>query len=279
MEYNNIDILSLLISATALIFSLAFGIKNYSLVRRQIQDLDNSNAPNPQIQEIKFYKSNPNVTDLTAENYCRIAVDRPQIPNKILTLNGRIKTFYSEQINDGQVKAFISECNNNKNSVYLTYLYDTPHICCNHSSQNNYSFIIEYSNVIISLHNFGAIASAFRVNSIDITLSENHSISILGKENNIISITPDQNKTLTLVFDEVVEDVNDSICGMTEVQYDSLPDGDSYNILYYRLSGKIIKYHKLKLKCTFWNAFNVPYEYIFILENNGDYFTTKTIRL
>lgn len=254
--------------------------KNQALIERQIKNIDNSFAPNPHVQKLMYSKSNIDAKELKDANYCRIAVNIPVNLIPTLSLGNKIKVFKSTDISDGQIAAFISECMKRKECVYLTYLEDTPHICFNHARDNNLPFIIEYSNVIIDFHNYGADASAFKLNSMKVTLNDGNVIERFGPPNNIISITPEQNKSFSLIFDEIVENVDDSICKISEETYSNFPDnkGKPKNLLYYRLVGEVIRYNKIELDCTFYNNYNTPYDYILSLENNSDYFITKTIR-
>ena len=205
--------------------------------------------------------------------YCRIKSGNS---NSNISLDGNIAVFDAENkmIEDGfieEIKSHIGE-----NNTYFTYFGEKPYLIINHAFDKK-RFIVDHSNTIIKLHNYGAKISSLSIESFiahyrinDVTKK----ISFYGDINSKITLSPEENDQFVLFFDEVTTDLNNSLCQMNPSNYAVMPE--YMNLLRTHMTQNWLNYEKLEIKFHCWDLFNNETISKITIEYNGHFFISTT---
>ena len=261
--------LSIILSTLSLIVSFILCFVTFKTYNAQLKQIKNQELPNFKILSIDAIKSYPNNNpSLYDGSYCRIIKGEPI---KEHTLNGNLAVFdcQNEQIEPGFIEEIESHIG--KNETYFTYFGTKPYLMIVHASSKE-RYIVDHSNVIITLHNYGAKISALSIKSFTAyyNLEQNiNPITFQGDINKKITLSPDENDNFVLYFDEVTTDLNNSLCQITPDAYITSPD-------YMNLLRTHMVKNELEIKFHCWDLFNNETDFKITIEYNGDFFISDT---
>ncbi len=262
-----------IIPALSLIVSIVLCLFSVMIYSAQFKQIENQNLPNLKIISVISNKSHPSDSSLYDGKYCRIYSGES---TSNLSLDGLMPIFDAEdeQIEEGfidEIKAHIGE-----NDTYFTYFGFQPYLIINHaSSQEN--FIIDHSNVKITLHNYGAKISALSIESLTVYFKSNiatEPLTFYGNKDNKITLSPTENEELVLFLDEVTTNLNNSLCEISPSLYSSMPE--SYDLLRTHMVENRLRYDKLEIVVHCWDLYNNETTSNIVFEYNGNFFISFT---
>lgn len=268
------EYISLLISILSFLASLAVYFITYRTYSAQLKQMHNKELPNFKIiaveSHINHQTENISVYDGV---YCRIYSGES---TSNISLNENLAVFdaQKENIEDGfieEIKSHIGE-----NNTYFTYFGGKPYLIINHALSKE-RFIIDHSNVIIKLHNYGATISALSIESFIAHYKSNDAIQKIifnGNIENKITLSPEENNEFVLFFDEVTTDLNNSLCQISPSIYPMLPE--YMDLLRTHMVQNRLNYNKLEIKLHCWDLFNNKTIFKITIEYNGNFFISTT---
>lgn len=263
---------SFIISVISLIFSIVLCIVTVILYLKQYKQIQKQNLPNLRIISVISDKSD-STSSINDGTYCRIFSGESEIN---LSLNGQMAVFDAkdEKIEEG----FIDEIQSHigKNDTYFTYFGLQPYLIINHATSKE-NFIIDHSNVKITLHNYGATINSMAIDSLTVYYKPNMNIepfTFYGDINNKITLSPDENNEFVLFLDEVTTNLNNSLCKTSPSQYQGLPK--SCNLLRTHMVENKLQYDKLEIIVHCWDLYNNETISKITFEYNGNFFVSST---
>ncbi|WP_304528276.1 hypothetical protein [Romboutsia ilealis] len=182
--------------------------------------------------------------------------------------------YKDEKIENGFIKEIESHIGNNE--TYFTYFGSHPYLMIVHASSKE-RYIVDHSNVIIKLHNYGATISALSIESFTVYYTPKQNIEPItfqGDINKKITLSPEENDNFVLHFDEVTTDLSNSLCQITAISYKN--SSDYMTLLRTHMIENDLKYDKLEIKFHCWDLFNNKTILKITIEYNGDFFISNT---
>lgn len=272
------QLINLILPAISAIFTGIVCFITYRTYNEQFKQMRNAKLPNLKILSVESYKSKYGSSDsLYDDKYCRMFYGESTAN---ISLDDNIATFDLEkpevcaQIEDGFIEEIQSHIG--KNNAYFTYFGSKPYIIINHAS-NKESFIIDHSNVKITLHNYGAIISAISIESVIVFSNPGMNIDPLkfdGDKENKISLSPNDNKEFVLFLDEVTTNLNNSLCEMSASTYRNCPE--AFDLLRAHMAKNRLNYNKMEVKFCCWDMYNNETLSKVTFEYNGNFFISYT---
>lgn len=285
MNFEIIDFnyISLILSILTLIFvgkTYFVTRKTYDAefeqIRTNLEQINKQKLPYLKLLSVDTYKSKYNSSDSVYDGkYCRIF--KGESITKI-SLNESMAIFDVEDPDSKIENGFIDEIKSHigKNDAYFTYFGAKPYLILNHAS-NRDRFIIDHSNVVLTLHNYGATINAMSVKKIVIYYKPEMNIeptTFHGNDKNKISLSPNENEEFVLFLDEVTTDLNNSLCQMSASTYINTPE--SFNLLRTHMVTNRLNYNKLEVTLSCWDIFDIKTLLLITFEYNGDFFISST---
>lgn len=242
----------------------------YRTYDAQFKQIKNQELPNLKILSINSIKSDTSKSpSLYDGSYCRI-VKGSTISKEIIPEFD----FNNEQIERGFINEIESHIGNSE--TYFTYFGNNPYLMITHASSKE-NFIVDHSNVVIKLHNYGSTISALSIESFTAYYkpeSNIEPITFQGNINNKITLTPEENENFVLHFDEVTTDLNNSLCKIKQEDYVNIPN--DINLLKTHMTENMLQYNKLEIKLHCWDLFNNETVFKITIEHNGNFFISYT---
>lgn len=274
---KNLGLTSLIISIISLIFLGLTYFTTHKTYNAQLKQIQNQELPNLRILSVESHKSHYNSSDSIYDGkYCRIFYGDASSVN--ISLNENIAVFDANNPNTEIESGFIDEVKSHigDNNAYFTYFGTKPYLILNHAS-NHDRFIIDHSNVKLTLHNYGAKISALSIKEIIVHYKSEMNVEptiFYGNDKNKISLSPDENDKFILYLDEVTTDLNNSLCQMSESTYINSPE--SFDLLRAHMVTNRLNYDKLEVKFRCWDMFNNETILKITFEYNGNFFVSST---
>lgn len=269
-----ISVLSLSISVLACIAAYIVCYVTFRTYNAQLRQLNKQELPNLKILAIDVLKNMPGQPPSVKNGeYCRI-VKGESTSDYTLKGNMPIFDFQNEDIEYGFIEEIESHVG--KNDAYFTYFAEKPYLMIVHASDKN-RFIVDHSNVIIRLHNYGTTISALSIESFIAYYKREYGIppiTFFGDINNKITLSPEANGSFSLYFDEVTTDLNNSLCQMSASTYVELPP--NMDLLRTHMIENRLKYDKLEIIFHCWDLFNNETVSKITIEYNGNFFISTT---
>ena len=226
-------------------------VKEHSKKMEQMQM-----EPAPLIRNIYFKKS---LNGFDVNSHMRLFWGNLNINNLSLENQIHVKRLNNNDIID---QIIITECQNYKNRVYFTNIYDKLSFVCNIMESDNCG-ILEYCSTRIKFRNCRNIIVGVKANFFKIIDKDNKSYEIKGIEKEK-SITILEDTEIDIIVCFAITDLGGSLCVSDIDIYRSLPD-EEVDALIKAFDNLYLKYKSLILNCTFTTMEREKYTYDIII--------------
>lgn len=255
----NLEIMECAVSIISFVFSAIIAVLMYKISKNQTQFLEKTeiNKNTPYLFPVK--------DSFEKNKWIRYYYGGVTLPDLIPS-----EAYH--QLTESQ-KEFIDDCGRHKKEAYFYYLDKAVLLVLNGNSGMP-SIIVEHNNAAITLKNFGALISKVHIDYVKIYFADGTEKHYKGVANNFYTDVILPNGEVTIVLDEVVNDIRDSSCQINRQIYESLDDYD----LFHSSASISLKYDKYTIGLSVWNQYDEKFKFDIIIEKVGQQFQREVIK-
>lgn len=176
-----------------------------------------------------------------------------------------------EDLDDFEQK-FLDDCKNHKDRAYFYHLKNSLLLVIN-GNDGSANIIAEHNNAEVTLKNYGALITKMHINYVEVVYTTNETKVYKGVENRHHTNVIPTNGLIIITLDEVVNNLNQAFCNITENIYSNLQDFDMFTTD----TPDSLKYNKFTIELVLWNQYNQSFTYQIIIKKIDKRFQREVI--